>query len=240
MIFLTKLNKKNKTIIISEDQHRAIMGEAADEVFTTNDLTIPDFSAESFSKVVNYCEQHCGKSIGCGSSRAVFQIDDEKVLKLGIFQKGIAQNKAEIAVYAKYKGFGLFPQIYDYDQNGLWLVSEYVLPAEPKDFTTCLGIRFGDLCNLVDYIDYSQGTQIDTSNFFYSHDEKIKKYADMLDSMKDTPFIKELSSYIINGNAPVGDITVIDNWGLAKRNGGAMPVLLDSGFTTQIWEDYYR
>ena len=49
----------------------------------------------SFRGRFKYCTEHLWNAIGKGSSRAVFQIDDEKILKLAINNKGIMQNTAE-------------------------------------------------------------------------------------------------------------------------------------------------
>lgn len=49
-------------------------------------------SLDSYSARVRYCQQRLQK-IGNGSSRVVFAVDDEKVLKVAKNKKGIAQNQ---------------------------------------------------------------------------------------------------------------------------------------------------
>lgn len=236
MIFLADAHRKPKTIIISESQRRRIIGEAADETFTTNDVTMPSDKSQwnsiAFYNMNKYCEQHCGKDIGRGSSRAVYQLDDEKVIKVAIDPKGVAQNSAEVKVYSKYRGFDLFPQIYDYSPDGLWLVSEFVLPAESGDFRECLnGLSFGELCNIVDLVD----PDCYPKEYNALNNDRTQK----IEMAKKIPLLRELIEYIENNDVPVGDITTIENWGLAMRRGGAMPVLLDSGLTNEIWDEYY-
>ena len=70
-----KYESKKHTIIISEEQEK-ILKEAADDRFSTQELSaIPSFKGK-----VDYCTKHLGRYIGKGSSRITFQIDDEKVL----------------------------------------------------------------------------------------------------------------------------------------------------------------
>lgn len=80
----------------------------------------------TYAGKVRYCKRHLGFPIGNGSARIVFQLDDEKCLKLAKNRKGIAQNGAE----------------YDSADDDSWIVTEYVLPAKQKDFKQCLGILF--------------------------------------------------------------------------------------------------
>ena len=65
------------TFIVSENQIKQI-NEAMNDTFSYEELG----NIRTFSKRVAYCKQHLGNPIGNGSSRMVFQIDDEKVLKL--------------------------------------------------------------------------------------------------------------------------------------------------------------
>jgi len=83
--------------------------------------------------------------VGEGSGRLVFQIDDEKVLKLAKNQAGVAQNKQESRAVIGKKYPGLFPKVFREmsDLRGYsYIVSEYVLPATMDDFTSCLGISY--------------------------------------------------------------------------------------------------
>ena len=52
-------------------------------------------SLKTFKERIEYCEANL-KKIGSGSSRIVYQVDNNKVLKLAKNKKGIAQNETEI------------------------------------------------------------------------------------------------------------------------------------------------
>lgn len=79
-----------KKIIISENSIK-ILSEAMMEGFRIDTLR----NLSSFKKRVDYCKQYLGNPIGNGSSRIVFQIDDETVLKLAKNRKCITQNELE-------------------------------------------------------------------------------------------------------------------------------------------------
>ena len=69
------------------------LDENMDEAYPTS-FNIEEFKQlKSFNQRIQYCEQHLQR-ISSGSSRIVYKIDDEKVLKLAKNKKGLAQNEA--------------------------------------------------------------------------------------------------------------------------------------------------
>lgn len=169
-----------------------------------------------------YCVKMLGEPIGKGSSRAVFQIDDTRVLKLAINMKGVAQNKAEVMVYNQAPDKTFMPIIYnDSDMESyFYVISEYVLPAEEEDFKKVVGIPFYRLESLI-------------SN---------KKLESAMKSYEDMPKVHDLLQYLItmsNMGVEIFDWTTISNWGLAKRNGREAIVTLDNGFTQNVVNHFY-
>lgn len=170
-----------------------------------------------------YCVKMLGEPIGKGSSRAVFQIDDTRVLKLAINMKGVAQNKAEVMVYNQAPDKTFMPIIYnDSDMESyFYVISEYVLPAEEEDFKKVVGIPFYRLESLI-------------SN---------KKLESAMKSYEDMPKVHDLLQYLItmsNMGVEIFDWTTISNWGLAKRNGKPAIVTLDNGFTQNVVTHFYE
>lgn len=194
-----------------------------------NDLQVVKDHAEYRVKInhflkggYDYCVKMLGEPIGKGSSRAVFQIDDTRVLKLATNIKGVAQNKAEVMVYqqAPYKTF--MPIIYnDSDmENYFYVISEYVLPANEEDFKKVVGIPFYRLESLI-------------SN---------NKLESAMKSYEEEPTVHELLQYLItmsNMGVEILDWTTISNWGLTKRNGKSAIVTLDNGFTQNVANNFY-
>ena len=215
-----------RTIVITEKQHKMLQ-EAADEHFSLEELS----EIQSFRDRFNYCTQHLGKHIGKGSSRATFQIDDEKVLKLAWNNKGLAQNIEEERTY----NASIFPKVYDYDEDGKWIISEFVLPATSQDFKQCFGMSFQQF---VSFISASCKYRFGGS-YWNAMPENV-----WISYLENNEELYEFDEYIGNyGNykfTPVGDMRRLCNYGLTQRNGEATIVLLDSGLSEDVWNTYYK
>ena len=224
----TSLKYENiiRTIVITEKQHKMLQ-EAADEHFSLEELS----AIQSFRGRFNYCTQHLGKHIGKGSSRATFQIDDEKVLKLAWNNKGIGQNITEMQTYTA----SIFPNVYDYDENGKWIISEFVLPAKSQDFKHCFGMTFQQFASFIS----ASGKYRFGGRYWSAMPEN-----EWISYLENNEELSEFDDYIGNyGNhsfTPVGDMTRLCNYGLTHRNGEATIVLLDSGLSEDVWNTYYK
>jgi len=218
-------NINRKTIVISQKQKK-MLKEAMDDTFSFDELS----NLRSFNARYKYCMQHFGGNVGKGSSRAVFQIDDEKVLKLAWNEKGVAQNSEEARAY----GDDIFPQVFDSDINDLWVVSEYVLPATAQDFRKCFNMTFNDFISFI----YACGAyRFNLKHLRWCAMPK-EKWLELLENNED---LANFDEYIGNyGSIVVGDMTRLCNYGLTKRNGEPHIVLLDSGLTEDVWNNYYK
>lgn len=218
-----------KKIYISEAQEKILFREAMQGGFSFKNLEM----IGSFRGRVNYATEHFGSHIGKGSSRMVFQIDDEWILKLAINEKGIAQNEVE-AQYDYYKDeMSCFPHINREmsDMQGYkFIVSEYVLPAKSADFKHCFNMTFNEFASFIRKCGEHQSRYglygaMDEENFY----ELIEEDDDL----------REIYDYISNYDAPIGDLTRIANWGITMRDGYPTMVILDSGLTHDVLRNYY-
>lgn len=216
-------NKKYRTIIITEQQ-ASTLKEATDGHFSTDELD----SIDGFKEKAQYCTQHLGKYIGAGSSRAAFQIDDEKVLKLAFNEAGRSQNIEETR-WANGQ-YIFLPKVYDYGDDGCWIISEFVLPAEERDFAYYFTNHSPDECKKM------VKTWGEFSAFIYSIEARMKGiewrfFNDRkIEILRQDQLMGEIADYIEKTGVSCGDLGILNNWGLAKRNGDAMPVLLDAGW----------
>ena len=214
-----------KTIIITPKQQK-MLTEAMDDTFSFDELS----NLRSFNARYKYCMQHFGGNVGKGSSRAVFQIDDERVLKLAWNEKGVAQNSEEARAY----GDDIFPQVFESDINDLWVVSEYVLPATAQDFRKCFNMTFNDFISFI----YACGAYRFNLKHLRWCAMPEEKWLELLENNED---LAEFDEYIGNyGRIVIGDMTRLCNYGLTKRNGEPHIVLLDSGLTEDVWNNYYK
>ena len=98
-------------IILNEKQEQILKKEALKEAVGFG------FSIEymkrlpSLKKRYEYCVEYLGKPVGRGSSRVVFQYNDDIVIKLALNGKGIAQNEAEYDKLCDYS-LDVFPKVY--------------------------------------------------------------------------------------------------------------------------------
>ncbi|MBP5456187.1 MAG: hypothetical protein J6Y37_06780 [Paludibacteraceae bacterium] len=207
----------------------SLLREAADSTFSTQELS----SIPSFKKKVEYCNTHLGKPIGSGSSRKVYQIDDEKVLKLAFNKKGIAQNEAESEWYKQ--NFDCIPKVYEADDNGLWVVSEYVLPAKVNDFKVCLGLTFDEFVSFIGavYNQYDRNRFARYRPYRMMDDDRFEELIETNEALQD------INNYMSDYQPPLGDLTRLRNIGLAKRYGEPYIVFLDHGLTDDIFDQYY-
>lgn len=223
----TVSENKHMTIVISESQEN-LLKEAADDKFSLEELS----SIPSFSGRFNYCTQHLGEHIGKGSSRATFQIDDEKVLKLAWNNKGLSQNIEERRTY----NAPIFPNVYDYDEDGKWIISEFVLPAKSQDFKHCFDLTFEQFVSFI--------LSCDEYRFNRRYFRMGMPEDEWLSLLEKYDELSEFDEYIGDyGNhrfSPVGDMVRIANYGLTQRDGEATIVLLDSGLTEDVWNTHYK
>lgn len=171
---------------------------------------------------------------GKGSSRVCFQLSDDKILKLAFNQKGAAQNMNEFDHYLD--DIGVIPHIYDMDDNGLWVISEYVLPAKKQDFKQSLNLSFDEFIKWV------------KSDWFYHFGsaEKRHLYGELYDKKEtnemydNNEYLIPFDDYISNYEPPLGDLMRIVNYGMTMRNGHPTIVLLDAGLSQEVWNTYYK
>ena len=157
-----------------------------------------------FENGYKYCVKMLGEPIGKGSARFVFQIDDTRVLKLATNMKGVAQNKSEVMVYQQAPNKTFMPIVYnDSDmENYFYVISEYVLPAEEKDFETVLGVPFYTLVEIF-------------SNYYRG--DEIKKYEELFPENKDDRTLDLIRSAVEASTYRVGNRQIIRSEDLLKE-----------------------
>lgn len=195
----------------------------------------------SFKKRFEYCKQMLGFPIGNGSSRIIFQLDDETCLKLAKNKKGVAQNMEEISIC--HDGIiSYVPKVYNGTdiENGLWIITQYVLPAKVEDFIEVLNVDFKDVNDFVTNLDRSfeigNGAFLRkmADNMIHHIYEKYENNDDAIELLNDIHELKADYSQF------VGDLSRIENWGMTRENGQTFLVMLDTGLSEEIFNQFYR
>lgn len=224
-----------KRIRITEEQLKRIVKEMAYPVsFNMDEMT----SLRSYSARVRYCEQRLTK-IGAGSSRIVFAVDDEKVLKVAKNQKGIAQNNEESEQWKQ--NYDCFAKVYDYSDDGIFLEMQAARKAKNSDFKRITGYDFDVMCKWIEYTAslYSRNRRMWGPSISPEYKQLFdsEQWQEMLDNYSIFYAIHcymcdyQLESY--------GDFQRLSSWGVVSENGEESLVLIDFGLSDEIFANYY-
>lgn len=188
-------------------------------------------SIPSFRGRLEYANTHL-KKLGSGSARTIFQIDNEKVLKLAKNKKGIAQNEVESDFYLQH--YDCVARVYDREENNQWIEMELPKKVSSKRFKQLLRFSVDDVWN-------------------YLYNLKIKynlKGKNRYDVMRDIPnieeleesnFIQELQDMVLSFDLMVpGDFGRESTYGEVIRNGEPTIVIIDFGLTNTVYDDFYK
>ena len=206
-----------------------ILNEAAMDGFSFDYL----ISLSSFQKRIEYCKQMLGNPIGNGSSRMVFQISDERVLKVAKNKKGIAQNEAE-GEYGKQQ-YNIFPELFNVDDNYIFLETEFVLPCQKEDFPQVLGITFEEFQEFIKCV-YNSYCRNGKSLHTTMSEERFIELLETNDNLND------IRTYLADyQNEEIGDLLRLANLGLVRRDNEERIVILDDGLnedTINLYRKY--
>ncbi len=182
-------------------------------------------SIPSYSKKVAYAENHL-KRISSGSSRTVFYIDDEKVLKVAKNKKGLAQNIAEADWGIQDMYPDLVAKVFETDDNGIFLEMELARKVTAKKFKDILGFTVED----VHWFLYEAKTGQN-----HIEDKELKE------RMWEDEWCNSLSDMCINyGYIMPGDFGKLSTYGLVTRDGEDHIVVIDFGLTKDVYDTHYK
>lgn len=215
-------------IIISEDQLGKVIKSELGEDYPES-WNIEEFKKlNSFNSRIQYCQKHL-KRISSGSSRIVYMVDDTKVLKIAKNKKGIAQNEVEINMSTDYMWDGIIAEIYDYDENGLWVEMALARKVTEKNFKEITGVSFKDYSNAM----------------FYRHSEMGRNKAfgfakpSNMDEMWENEFVFSMMDIMSNYDLPPDDLCKLNSFGIIKKDGEDQIVMIDYGLNNKVYDSYY-
>jgi hypothetical protein len=182
----------------------------------------------SFNSRIKYCETHLQR-ISSGSSRIVYKIDEEKVLKLAKNRKGLAQNEVEIEYSGDYLLENILAKIYEYDENNLWVEMELAKKLTKSDFKRIVGFSFDDFAKAVNNV----GVENTGRGFKYQINSEL------FSSMWDDEFITGIFDLIGSWGIPSGDLQRMSSYGIVSGDSNERVVLIDYGLTNDVYNTYY-
>ena len=213
------------------------------DVSELNEAAMPGFNLQTLSSIksfagrLKYCKQMLGPSFGSGSSRIIFEIDDEKVLKLAKNKEGVAQNEFEEQT-SRYGS--MVVHVFDCDDNYMWLVEENCVPAKEEDFERLIGLPFETYCDLIRFY-YNRYCRNGRQTYLFTMStDEADALVDKLYDEDDYGFVPRIFNLMGDYQLPFGDLTRISTYGMVMRDGSPELVVIDSGLSEEILNTYYR
>ena len=173
--------------------------------------------------------------LASGSSRVVFKVDDEKVLKVAKNEKGISQNDSELD-WGK-KNYNIVAKVFDFDDDYKFLEMEFAKKATPNQFKTIVGFSLNDIGLFL----YNKG--YDHNPRKYGQYARRKEQDSTIEqAMNDSEWVQELVDLCINfGYSMPGDFGRISTYGIVNRGTlGDEVVITDYGLTEDVYDTHYK
>lgn len=213
-------------------------------------------SIRSFAGRVDYCRSKL-KYLGRGSSRMVFEIDDEKVLKLAYNRKGVAQNEAEAD--PMLRNYNMFAEVFDVHPTYQWIEMEKAVPAKKSDFDRIYGGENGMFSDFFREWAYDMEEDLTKGGVFddWLHPYVFNIYLDMMGKSGgdawgeiyrdfedqfdyEGSLFEGIRNYMYDWDLHAyGDLQRISSYGVVKRNGKEEIVLIDYGLNNDVYDKHY-
>ena len=201
-----------------------IIMEGLDEITVNEPFDVKTFKTlPSFASRVKYAKSKLPQ-LGTGSSRIVFDLGNDRVLKLAKNAKGIAQNGVESDGYINQTG--VVAKVYDSDPEDLWIISDKVDKITPKEFERLLGISFKFYCQAI--MTYEAETRGNSRSPRYLSREQMEP-------LWEDEFVSGIFDLMGTMGLLGGDLTRIVSYGKCR---GEL-LLRDAGFTEQVNKEHY-
>lgn len=182
---------------------------------------------KSYNKRVLYCNQTLQK-IKSGSARVVYVVDNTKVLKLAKNDKGLEQNRLEADYLIQEHHLDVVTQVYEYDQDDMWVISEFAKNTSVKKFEQTTGVNFEKLCEFL---------RTENRNFRKGWTNTLSQ--EEIDAMYENEYAMQILTVMQDFDMPAGDLCRIGSYGEVVRQGRPAIVLRDYGLSQDIYDRLY-
>lgn len=209
-----------------------------------------------------FLKKHCPpiEFIGEGSSRAAYALDGGLCLKIAKKPAGVAQNRVE-AQNCKIESI-CFPRFYQQCNRYAAILVECISPCNEDDedkvderMQKCLNLKIDSayVCEaigeMLEYVvDHMEGslTSIFTKIKNDESSDRVEAWSILAAAIlrpknEAQKVLRELAKFSLAHKEDFlpGDITSVENWGFGIRNGQVVPIVLDAGFSEDVWKEYY-
>lgn len=191
-------------------------------------------SISSYSGKLRYATQHL-KRLGSGSSRVIFQVDNDKVLKVAKNIKGLGQNSVEADRYIQ--NYGVVAKVFEVgdrikDEGPFWVEMELAKKVSPKRFQVLTGLSHNEVQS---YLSWWKDANHPRSRWRENISEELKE------KVQENEWFQDLLSLIMDYDMEYpGDFGRVNSYGEVLREGEPTIVLVDFGLSRSVWYDYYQ
>lgn len=190
---------------------------------TTSGFSLSELhSLTSYAKKKAYCKEKL-QQLGVGTSRAAFDMGGDKVLKLAINRKGIAQNEVEWD--SQHYNSIIVPEIYDVDDDGYWIIMQRAEKCTASRFKQINGYTLDQAREyIIDHLDGKMNNLPQEIN----------------DIIEDESYVQEVIDLYRNYDIDWRDLIVPRNMGVVMDDhGNPMTVAIDLGANESVLQDFY-
>jgi mRNA-degrading endonuclease RelE of RelBE toxin-antitoxin system len=207
-----------------------------------NEMAYPvSFSFEEFNNI----RSHAGKlkyanerlqKLSSGSSRVVYKVDDEKVLKIAKNSKGLDQNSTE-SDYSLQTMYDIVAKVFESGDDNFWVEMELAKKTTPTRFKQLTGVSLKDVYDIL----WNLKTVNDAYQRRYRSPEELRKLEnEQHEKIEGNEFLSQLWDMIGNYDMSYpADFARISSYGEVLRNGVPKIVLIDFGLTNTTWQTHY-
>lgn len=174
---------------------------------------------ETYSARTKYAEKNL-KRLSSGSSRIVYLTPEKTVVKMAKNDRGIAQNKAESNPKMKSKYIN---SIISKAKNNSWIETHFLDKITEKEFEKMTKLKFEDFGDAIRY-----GLKDVSGN----SNKKPAKF----EQVSKSDIYKNLINIGEKFKLMGGDLARISSWGCKDNH----PIILDSGLTKEVFDDFYE
>lgn len=192
---------------------------SVNEDFVIDEMAYPEsFNFEEFKNIKSfvgkqkYARQHLLGKVGAGSSRAVFKVDDEKVIKIALNKRGLQQNMVEAEGYKQ--NYDVVARVFDVDDDDMWVEMELAKKVSASRFKFLVGASPEEV---VGWLCKQKGEK--------------RCWGDDLIDLDENEFAIDLQNFVFDYDYPLpGDFKRLSTYGEVVRDGKPTIVVVDFGF----------
>jgi hypothetical protein len=198
--------------------YQKLAGDKKISVEKNSNTTLQELSdIKDFKDRIKFAKDQDWKFLGEGSSRTVFQINDELIIKIAHAPKGIAQNMVEMRPEVQTECVN---NAVVADAKGKWIIFRTTKKLSKDDFKKIVGFGFEAFMNAL---------------FYAMNNESDKNKPKDYDEIKHNKLFLCLANLVFENQLLVGDIDKPSSWGLLDGK----PVLRDAGLDKETFKKFY-